>query len=48
MWLILLREFLHYLPRVDSVLPNDEGEIQQNNTGHCASKYFMLIYSQQV
>jgi hypothetical protein len=37
MWLILLREFLHYLPRVDSVLPNDEGEIQQNNTGHCAS-----------
>ncbi|AED93753.1 ARM repeat superfamily protein [Arabidopsis thaliana] len=25
MWLILLREFLHYLPRVDSVLPNDEG-----------------------
>ncbi|XP_019097537.1 PREDICTED: protein MON2 homolog isoform X7 [Camelina sativa] len=25
MWLILLREFLHYLPRVDSVLPNEEG-----------------------
>ncbi|XP_020876863.1 protein MON2 homolog isoform X2 [Arabidopsis lyrata subsp. lyrata] len=37
LWLILLREFFHYLPRVDSVLPNEEGEIQQNKTGHCAS-----------
>ncbi|XP_010494058.1 PREDICTED: protein MON2 homolog isoform X4 [Camelina sativa] len=37
MWLILLREFLHYLPRVDSVLPNEEGEIEKNNIGHCAS-----------
>ncbi|XP_018483397.1 uncharacterized protein LOC108854355 isoform X1 [Raphanus sativus] len=25
MWLILLREFLDYLPRVDSALPNEEG-----------------------
>ncbi|EFH48553.1 binding protein [Arabidopsis lyrata subsp. lyrata] len=33
LWLILLREFFHYLPRVDSVLPNEEGEIQQNKTG---------------
>ncbi|CAF2089408.1 unnamed protein product [Brassica napus] len=27
LWLILLREFLDYLPRVDSALPNEEGEI---------------------
>ncbi|CAH8359815.1 unnamed protein product [Eruca vesicaria subsp. sativa] len=25
MWLILLRDFLHYLPRVTSALPNEEG-----------------------
>ncbi|KFK26462.1 hypothetical protein AALP_AA8G252200 [Arabis alpina] len=37
MWLILLREFLHYLPRVDSVLPNEEGGIEQSTTGHHAS-----------
>ncbi|WZY79255.1 hypothetical protein YC2023_025639 [Brassica napus] len=37
MWLILLREFLHYLPRVDSPLPNEEGEIEQSTTGHRAS-----------
>ncbi|ESQ32284.1 hypothetical protein EUTSA_v10003510mg [Eutrema salsugineum] len=37
MWLILLREFLHYLPRVDSALPNEEGEIEQSTTGHRAS-----------
>lgn len=45
MWLILLREFLHYLPRVDSVLPNEEGEIKQTSTGHHASKYVMQSYS---
>ncbi|KAL0890802.1 hypothetical protein Bca101_014785 [Brassica carinata] len=37
MWLILLREFLDYLPRVDSALPNEEGEIKQSTTGHRAS-----------
>ncbi|KAL0738731.1 hypothetical protein Bca4012_014941 [Brassica carinata] len=37
MWLILLREFLDYLPRVDSALPSEEGEIKQSTTGHRAS-----------
>ncbi|CAH8299817.1 unnamed protein product [Eruca vesicaria subsp. sativa] len=37
MWLILLREFLHYLPRVDSALPNEEGETEQSTTGHRAN-----------
>ncbi|KAL0658495.1 hypothetical protein Bca4012_079080 [Brassica carinata] len=37
MWLILLREFLDYLPRVASALPNEEGEIKQSTTGHRAS-----------
>ncbi|XP_009151234.2 protein MON2 homolog isoform X2 [Brassica rapa] len=37
MWLILLREFLNYLPRFDSALPNEEGEIKQSTTGHRAS-----------
>ncbi|CAN6858526.1 unnamed protein product [Brassica oleracea] len=37
MWLILLREFLHYLPRVDSALANEEGETQQSTIGHRAS-----------
>ncbi|KAG2305536.1 hypothetical protein Bca52824_034187 [Brassica carinata] len=34
MWLILLREFLHYLPRVDSALQNEEGETEQSTIGH--------------
>ena len=45
MWLILLREFLHYLPRVDSALANEEGETQQSTIGHRASKFVMLFYT---
>ncbi|KAL1220843.1 hypothetical protein V5N11_016851 [Cardamine amara subsp. amara] len=39
MWLILLREFLHYLPRVDSVLPNEEGsEVSEHKADASSDK----------
>ncbi|CAN8255686.1 unnamed protein product [Cochlearia groenlandica] len=37
MWLILLREFMNYLPRVDTVLPDEEGQIEMSNIGHHAN-----------
>ncbi|XP_010546618.1 PREDICTED: protein MON2 homolog isoform X2 [Tarenaya hassleriana] len=37
MWLILLREFLHYLPRFDFVASNEEGEAEQSSTGEHAN-----------
>ncbi|CAH2044565.1 unnamed protein product, partial [Thlaspi arvense] len=42
MWLILLREFLNYLPRVESALPNEEGENEQSTTGHHANVIALL------
>ncbi|XP_056845937.1 uncharacterized protein LOC108812514 isoform X3 [Raphanus sativus] len=39
MWLILLREFLHYLPRVDSALPNEEGsEVSKHKANSSSDK----------